>query len=846
MNNALFVSLSKFRLFWLLRAWGRKLLFRIEARHFGARNQFKEGYFKIQSFRYLLGITQSQLFLALVFAIFLQFTDSYLHYYYKYFHLPLLPSEDDYVTLLATISGIGGVFIGLYYAAIATVGGAIYARVPNNIRDLLTQERFGSFYMRFLSFITFLGLILIALHVLGYPRIPLAVLIMTISAGIGIIAFVNLGQRVFNLFDPTALSLNIFEQLQRWVKTVQVGGLLWNDKSFQAHAHKWATSNLDTLETLADISSKEQHLNGQPYVDLCKNILRFLLVYEHRKKLIPTKSFWYEQKYVQKEWYRTEDSTVSMAYQTATTLHPETSNDPQWIERKLLPIVCDCIAVNLNQNRNQLILGLLHNVDIYLKCLAENHQLLRALDVLEKISATIYQNILNTEEKHVLEEEVLDKLALTENLAYLPISILLGYITAIENTNKQSLEKMVSHVNWRNQHGIYRQAFPLHLLPQLEWLKPRLDFEYQVEGKIISPLWYQTEIVRQEDAKQFAENIHVVVDNVIDFYNKWLEKTEKEKHPWLSAAIISREWEYWNKVDYHVYKIEESWNEIDAVRRIDGLDWSHIDFEGARKKILMRQKELLDHMALENTLLSLGDRPAEFPDYAGQFLHVIGEALIDALCAADIAKVQSLYRPYFIGCMMQFEKLRPRKKDTDWRTQIDIKVASAPLLDLMDVSGYARLLADYHDNDLLWNEVTKVWDEHLNGEHAEMRMKILAGAVSITDAGFELAHRSGLRTAWQSRVEHQLADVPRKDAYYKGTLASYTIIQHQSPLVRIFAEDSMGSFHDGIDIFIALYLRGQSEAKELDFGWRRRDFVEALDREKERYSQHPQNEGVDK
>jgi len=54
MNNALFVSLSKFRLFWLLRAWGRKFLFRIEARHFGARNQFKEGYFNIQSFRYLL------------------------------------------------------------------------------------------------------------------------------------------------------------------------------------------------------------------------------------------------------------------------------------------------------------------------------------------------------------------------------------------------------------------------------------------------------------------------------------------------------------------------------------------------------------------------------------------------------------------------------------------------------------------------------------------------------------------------------------------------------------------------------------------------------------------------
>jgi len=309
-NNSLLIYLSQIRAFWWLRAAITRAVFAIEAKLFGFRYGLKEGNTHYQSLRQIFSITQKPLFIAVGFAALLQYVDPYLGPYYQKARISV-PADGDYVTFLGAISSIGGVFIGLYYAGISAVGSAIYARVPNNVRDLLAQERFGNVYMRFLSFLTFLGLVLIALRLSGQPRLLLAIPFMTISAGIGIFAFVKLGQRAFYLFDPTALSYHIFDQLQHWLAMVRAGGFRWLDRNFQTHAHKQASVTLDTLETLVDITSKEPHLSGKPFIELCEQLLRFLIHYEYAKKHIPTDSAWYEQRYEHRDWYRTEGDAIA-------------------------------------------------------------------------------------------------------------------------------------------------------------------------------------------------------------------------------------------------------------------------------------------------------------------------------------------------------------------------------------------------------------------------------------------------------------------------------------------------------------------------------------------------------
>lgn len=189
-------------------------------------------------------------------------------------------------------------FIGLYYAGLSAIVSAIvsamYARVPNNIRNLPAHEPAGNFYLRYLSFVTVLCVMLAAFGVSGLPRIALAMPVVTLLGTVGIFAFMKLGQRAFNLFDPTALSKTIFEELDQWMSMVRVGGHYWLDKSFQKHAHYLASSSIDTLETLAELVRKEPHLNGVPFAALGANIVRYLIQNEAFKKEIPTQSTWFQ------------------------------------------------------------------------------------------------------------------------------------------------------------------------------------------------------------------------------------------------------------------------------------------------------------------------------------------------------------------------------------------------------------------------------------------------------------------------------------------------------------------------------------------------------------------------
>jgi hypothetical protein len=803
---------------------------------FGFRYRVKEENTSFQSLRELISITQFQLFLALIISTVLLLVDGYLFRMYPALGF-IIPDDSDYVTLFATISGIGGVFIGLYYAGVSTVGSAIYSRVPNNIRDLLARDRIGNVYMRYLSFITFISLCFIALRVLGYPRIHLAVIIGLLGSGIGIIAFVKLGQRAFNLFDPTELSYHVFEELKQFLNSIRAGGYRWDDPSFQHHANRRATAALETLGTLADICAEQTHLSGKPFVDLNKNLLRFLINYERSKKSIPSESRWYEQRYKHKDWYKTQDTVVTIAHKTGTLLQPDVTTDKVWVEKRLLPVISRCFTINLKGGRNTIASELMSYIDSYLKVLSASGELKEAFRILKDLGDTVFKEIGDVSQEAVLEKEQIEKLGLAEFMAYLPVSILLSYIESIENLTEGNISQKLSRIKWKRAYDIYENEFPAYCLPRLEWFKSRINYETAIEGIMITPIWYQSELISQVEAEQLDANSSELISNAINQYKEWITKMDASKHPWLSSAILSREWEYWNKASIHIHVVKQKWDDLCVNRRIKGLAWPEWQIDKLDAAITDRKKDILRQMSQRSIVLTMTSRPEGFPDYSGQFLHTAGETIYEALYRGDLELFKALYKHYFIGCLLKFEKLRPKAGATDWRSQLDFKIAAAPLLDLIDLSGYACLFADYHKNPLLWSETTSVWDEYLNEKESSQRVNLFAAAISITDMSFEIAHRSVLRTSWHQGVSRRLQDVPRKEVYHRGRPIGYstTLIQHESALVRIFARDQYGSFHDGIDIFITLYLRSRPEAKDLTFGRNRRNFQDALQDEDERY-----------
>lgn len=844
MGNDLFLHLAQRRVFWRLRSLYHAARFSLSRESFAVRCGLRETGASAHTLLDLARVTLPQLTLGLVVSAALQLIDPYLAHFYP-FDRWSIPDSEDYVTYLATIAGMGGVFIGLYYAAVSAVGSAIYSRVPNDVRELLAREQVGNVYMSYLSFLTFSALSVVGFRVFGLAPVHLAVPVFTVLAGVGVVAFVKLGQRAFYLFDPTRLSHAIFRDLYGWVKQVEAGAYRWDDPSFQNHARKQASSALQTLKTLADISEHEPHLSARPFAGLATSVLLFLINYRRPKKTIPSQSRWYATKYVHRDWYRTGDTTVSIHHRTGTALEPELAPNMNWLEDLCFPIVVRFLQSNLKRETLDVAAEAFSHVNAYLRTLAEQGEVNDAFAALEKIGEAVQSTLSDRGSRDAQSRELPELLGLTDYAGGLPVTILLAYAEATRETNRREISKRLSRVRWRRLPDVYTHGFQVYLLPRLEWLQRCLHFEISAEGRVVTPLWYQAEQISQVEAEKLAENAAKLLQHGFLYFERWTTQLETAKRPWLFAAVLSREWEYWHRAHHRMQQLEQTWKGLSDERHLQDLPWPQFDIKKWEAQLASQQIEILKKMAKQSSVLALLERPKDFPDYSGQFLHTVGEAVFDALLSGNTDMVKALFIPYFFGCIKRFDDLKPTKDLTDWRAQQELHVALAPLLDLMDLSGYARLLADFHNKAELWTQVKDVWDEYLDGTQGAQRAALLAAGVSLTEGTFAIPHRGLLRTGWQQRIDRTLNQLPRREIYIGSVLVSDTLVLHPSSLVRLFARDPFMGHYDGLDVFIGLYLGKREGVDSTQLGRKHRDLEDALARETRFYDEHGADSGVE-
>jgi hypothetical protein len=185
-----------------------------------------------------------------------------------------------------------------------------------------------------------------------------------------------------------------------------------------------------------------------------------------------------------------------------------------------------------------------------------------------------------------------------------------------------------------------------------------------------------------------------------------------------------------------------------------------------------------------------------------------------------------------LGTLAMFQQLKPSTGPSDVWAQQRLRVAAAPVLDILEISGYAKLLAELYDKIEIWEPVAKTWDAFLKLEPGAL--KWLAAVASVGEAQFEMPHRGLLRTQWGIRVQAELEKLPRRDVAQRDSTfhCSYEVVIHPSPLVRYCAKQM---FFDGKEIFVSLYLSRQQSSAGLDWGQMNRDLKESLRNEEEDY-----------
>lgn len=832
--TALFLRLASSRAFWTLRAKFRHFAFLLQRSVFNVRRQFGDGRSRTGTFVQLAVTTTRQLLAAVLLVTGLQAINPWLLDLYSQTGLKIVP--DTYATLLGTVAATGGVLIGLYYAATTAIAGAIYSNVPNNVRDLLAQDRVGNIYMRFLSFTTFASIVLLGFRAAGLEPNPFAASLFVACTGISVIAFVKLGARAFYLFDPTTLSGELVENIHDAFAKIRAGQFRWNDAAFQNHAHQRARLALDTSKTLAEITSKQSQLSGQPFVTLCTQFLHLLRSYQLAKKSIPSDSRWYPKQYVHPDWYRTEDSQTSLAFRGSGRLPPKEVSDPQWVEATLLPIVHACLRKNIESSRHDLSSRLMHQFDLYVRTLSSEHEVKLALDRVTDLTSAC-TDLLFASPNGSAEIEPIEQIAIADAIASTPVNILLAYIDALRRAPRETIASTIVGLRWSSKADIYNLNVPKHIIPQLEWMHPRIQFETSAEGARVSPDWYLAELALQPHVQNLKDNLTVLVDDVQSLFDRWMDSCSAAKLAWVRANILTREEEYWAKMDYHFHTFREQSTTLNSNRRIEGLPWAAIDLHAIGEMISSRRRVVVRRMAEDMPALIAVNRKESYPDFAGQFLHTVGESLIEAFLKNDHNHVREVFANFFIASFIQREQISLDIADVSTtQNAATIKVSIAPILDLMSLSGYGLLLSEYHDNPTLAALIFETWNNFLDRRKAEGHdlLPLLAASISITNSAFEIAHRSIIRTQWGQQVAHLLRELPRESIADRGSfVVSRTVAVHKSPLVRVLATDQLMSLYNGIDIFIETLVRKRGDGDSVKFTTRR-DLSRSLAREIQR------------
>jgi hypothetical protein len=204
------------------------------------------------------------------------------------------------------------------------------------------------------------------------------------------------------------------------------------------------------------------------------------------------------------------------------------------------------------------------------------------------------------------------------------------------------------------------------------------------------------------------------------------------------------------------------------------------------------------------------------PDYLGHAVHRTGEACFEALANDDAELFAELFPPYFVGILMVTERVRPRL--TRYHAQQAVSWMAQPLMDLLDIGGYALIYSELHRKPELWQTAEKLFDRYCAPPEGADWLSLVAAMYRHQRTALGFTARSILRQGWQRSLSNQLSALERtagSDVFDAGE------VDHESALIRCIAPegDLFDSVHfDASDVLVVRYLENLPVANGLDFG----------------------------
>jgi len=344
--------------------------------------------------------------------------------------------------------------------------------------------------------------------------------------------------------------------------------------------------------------------------------------------------------------------------------------------------------------------------------------------------------------------------------------------------------------------------------------------------------------------KDYLTALHEAVDLLFKandrLYGAWHKRLVEANRPWTPAITLNRQGEYLAKLKTHFGKIASNETEYQSAKVLqDMLGWPPGQADAFKTRAVAAERTYEIAVAKAAVGLVGVKRGSHVPDFAGEFLLRTAGTLLEAIWRNDLPTFGALFPLFFDASVNKVAALLHNGEAfANAAEQIQrLNVAMGPLLDLMELSGYAILSSELHQSSEPWGSGKTRWDRYLLEKDAgPKRMQLISGILQLADVPMTAAPGELIRTGWRTQIHQLLRNVPVQEDFLGSASGIYRRqqVQHASALVRILARNTFSSFYRGIDIFVAMYFAQQLAGVLENLDLRASGLIDALRRESQR------------
>lgn len=740
------------------------------------------------------------------------------------------PDAEARSNMYGTAAGVAGVFLGLYFTAVSVVASTTYARLPEDVRRLLTREKVGNLYIGAVSVLAAVALSFLALQAVGYNP---GLVSLALTAGLAVVAvlsFVVLGQRTFHFFDPARLVEPVAYDLYQLMHAVTSDGVHWNDPAFQQHYQQKAMRLLTTYHQVIAVTLQEAGTPGATAARLADRLLTLLEAYGTLKPRIPRDSRWYLRTLEHRAWATASASELELAEAMAMPLRPREVPDWLWVEVRIGRILGDISRALADRGQWEDLATIADRVQDTFHALGMQFAVDEALQVLRWLRPTLFDQarkaVVPSPGARV-SEEVRAALAVVDCCGLALLQILLGLSQRLQEMRVEAVAERVDEIPWERPGEIYRRAVPLTVVEQFEAIHAGLEFEHAVEGRSLTPPWY----LRQRAALGFAEFLAASVPALMHEFRATFGDGVRvmlaDGQSLAAGQFLVRGLEVSEKLPRHLDSIQGFAEALLRLRRTDDDPWPDIDWAGLRKEVHQLRTELAQAMVRAAPELASWPAGPELPDYFGFCSTTLARTCHAALVERQPQLFQAIFPPFVDVAIQAYERTREHLQGED-----PVKLfllMTDPLVDLLELSGYALIYGDL-DGQPYFQTVTAAWDRALDSQSDPAEAcKWIAQVLRNRDDLLWPTPRDIVRSSWSRQLQARL----RAAGLASEVLDPYPTEagqRHPSPVVRICARRAWTS-PELADLFVIRYLRQRPGCSDIPLTRRGEDLAESLERE---------------